>query len=210
VRWPPTRKKLYRVAAGSAAEVRTGLALTTTWGYIAQSQAAPASALLDRIVAIFWRVTHPKRRRPVGNPSVFSDRMCRGTLNPSNSSACLSDRDEWFRAHPLLRAASPWRGGRATSTSPGSRSRRLCTVSCASTCARCTRRWSMASRGQACPISFAPTSRVTYDVACSGEASPTCSAKTVAVRCWWRFRVAAAVSAPRAWAAACAKEHSIC
>jgi hypothetical protein len=49
------------VAAGSAAEVRTALALATTWGYIAQPQAAPASALLDRVVAILWRVTHPKR-----------------------------------------------------------------------------------------------------------------------------------------------------
>ena len=55
------RFHLYRVAAGSAAEVRTALALATTWGYIAQTQAAFASALLDRVVAILWRVTHPKR-----------------------------------------------------------------------------------------------------------------------------------------------------
>jgi hypothetical protein len=48
------------VAAGSAAEVRTALALATTWGYITKPQAAPASALLNRIVAILWRVTHPK------------------------------------------------------------------------------------------------------------------------------------------------------
>ena len=54
------RFHLYRVAAGSAAEVRTALALATTWGYIAQPQAAPAHALLDRIVAILWRLTHPK------------------------------------------------------------------------------------------------------------------------------------------------------
>jgi hypothetical protein len=40
---------VYRVAAGSAADVRTALA-----------QASPAHALLDRIVAILWRVTHPK------------------------------------------------------------------------------------------------------------------------------------------------------
>ncbi|MGA7741678.1 MAG: four helix bundle protein, partial [Polyangia bacterium] len=55
------RFHLYRVAAGSAAEVRTALALATTWGYVAQAQAAPAYALLDRIVAILWRLTHPKR-----------------------------------------------------------------------------------------------------------------------------------------------------
>jgi four helix bundle protein len=55
------RFHLYRVAAGSAAEVRTALALATTWGYIVQPQAAAAHALLDRIVAILWRLTHPKR-----------------------------------------------------------------------------------------------------------------------------------------------------
>ena len=48
------------MAAGSAAEVGTALALATTWGYVAQAQAAPAYALLDRIVAILWRLTHPK------------------------------------------------------------------------------------------------------------------------------------------------------
>lgn len=54
------RFHLYRVAAGSAAEVRTALVLATTWGYIGQPQAASAHALLDRIVAILWRLTHPK------------------------------------------------------------------------------------------------------------------------------------------------------
>jgi len=55
------RFHLYRVAAGSAAEVRTALALATSQGYIPRRQAAPARALLDRIVATLWRVTHPKR-----------------------------------------------------------------------------------------------------------------------------------------------------
>jgi four helix bundle protein len=55
------RFHLYRVAAGSAAEVRTALALAANWGYIAQPQAAPAQALLDRVVAILWCLTHPKR-----------------------------------------------------------------------------------------------------------------------------------------------------
>ncbi|MGA7743069.1 MAG: hypothetical protein WBP56_14915 [Polyangia bacterium] len=44
-----------------AAEVRTALALATSQGYIPRRQAAPARALLDRIVATLWRVTHPKR-----------------------------------------------------------------------------------------------------------------------------------------------------
>jgi four helix bundle protein len=55
------RFHLYRVAAGSAAEVRTALPLATTWGFITPQQAAPAHALLDRVVAILWRLTHPNR-----------------------------------------------------------------------------------------------------------------------------------------------------
>jgi hypothetical protein len=51
---------LYRVAAGSAAEVRTALTLAATWDYVSTNQAAPAHALLDRVVAILWRLTHPK------------------------------------------------------------------------------------------------------------------------------------------------------
>ena len=55
------RLHLYRVAAGSAAEVRTALTLAATWGYVTVQQAAPAHTLLDRVVAILWRVTHPQR-----------------------------------------------------------------------------------------------------------------------------------------------------
>jgi four helix bundle protein len=54
------RLHLYRVAAGSAAEVRTALTLAATWDYVSTNQAAPAHALLDRVVAILWRLTHPK------------------------------------------------------------------------------------------------------------------------------------------------------
>jgi hypothetical protein len=54
------RFHLYRVAAGSAAEVRTALVLATTWGYVTAQDAAAAHALLDRVVAILWRLTHPK------------------------------------------------------------------------------------------------------------------------------------------------------
>ena len=54
------RFHLYRVAAGSAAEVRTALVLATTWGYVTAQDAATAHALLDRVVAILWRLTHPK------------------------------------------------------------------------------------------------------------------------------------------------------
>ncbi len=55
------RLHLYRVAAGSAAEVRTALTLAATWGYVSADQAAPARTLLDRVVAILWRLNHPQR-----------------------------------------------------------------------------------------------------------------------------------------------------
>lgn len=55
------RLHFYRVAAGSAAEARTALALASAWGYVTEKDAAPAHTLLDRIVAILWRLTHPRR-----------------------------------------------------------------------------------------------------------------------------------------------------
>jgi four helix bundle protein len=58
------RLHLYRVAAGSAAEVRTALALATTWGYVTSQEADRAHVLFDRVVAILWRLTHPKRCAP--------------------------------------------------------------------------------------------------------------------------------------------------
>ena len=58
------RLHLWRVAAGSAAEVRTGLAVAAAWGYVAASDAANTAALglLDRIIAMLWRLTHPSPR----------------------------------------------------------------------------------------------------------------------------------------------------
>jgi four helix bundle protein len=53
------RLHLYRVAAGSAAEVRTALTLAATWGYVTSQEADGARVLLDRVVAILWRLTHP-------------------------------------------------------------------------------------------------------------------------------------------------------
>ena len=52
--------QLYKVGAGSAAEVRTQLELAVAWGYLAQAQAAPALGLADRVVAITWRLTHAR------------------------------------------------------------------------------------------------------------------------------------------------------
>ena len=53
------RLHLYRVAAGSAAEVRAALSLARVWGWAASTQSAAAEALLDRILAMLWRLTHP-------------------------------------------------------------------------------------------------------------------------------------------------------
>jgi four helix bundle protein len=49
----------YRVAAGSAAEVASTLRIAAAWGYIGE---APAAAkLADRVGAMLWRLTHPRR-----------------------------------------------------------------------------------------------------------------------------------------------------
>ena len=54
------RLQFFRIAAGSAAEVRAALEVALAWGYI---DAAPlAGAELDRVLAMVWRLTH----RPPG------------------------------------------------------------------------------------------------------------------------------------------------
>src|SRR5689334_25380885 len=45
-------------ASGSASETRAGLRVATCWRYICAEDAAPAQALLDRIIRILWKVTH--------------------------------------------------------------------------------------------------------------------------------------------------------
>jgi four helix bundle protein len=54
------RLQLYRTAGGSAAEVRTQVELAVAWGYLGESAAAPVLALADRVVAMAWRLTHPR------------------------------------------------------------------------------------------------------------------------------------------------------
>ena len=53
------RTHAYRIAAGSAAEVRAALAVAHGWGYIDSVAAKQADELLDRILALLWRLTHP-------------------------------------------------------------------------------------------------------------------------------------------------------
>ena len=53
------RMQFFRIAAGSAAEVRAALEVARAGGYI---EAAPVvEAELDRVLAMVWRLTHPRR-----------------------------------------------------------------------------------------------------------------------------------------------------
>ncbi len=51
------RARLF-TAAGSANETRAALSVATEWGYLPAADASAAQALLDRIIAILWRLTH--------------------------------------------------------------------------------------------------------------------------------------------------------
>ncbi len=54
------RLHLYRVAAGSNAEVRTALGIAVAWRYVAADEVAEGLALCDRVAAMLWRLTHPR------------------------------------------------------------------------------------------------------------------------------------------------------
>ena len=49
------RKNRFRIARGSALEVRAGLKLAVAWGY--SPRPGEAEALLDRLAAMLWRLT---------------------------------------------------------------------------------------------------------------------------------------------------------
>lgn len=50
------RVQFFRIAAGSAAEVRAALEVARAWGMIGAAPAAEAG--LDRVLAMLWRLTH--------------------------------------------------------------------------------------------------------------------------------------------------------
>jgi four helix bundle protein len=52
------RSHLFRVAAGSATELRAALQVAEAWGYVAAADLAEPLALLDRLAAMTWRLTH--------------------------------------------------------------------------------------------------------------------------------------------------------
>lgn len=54
------RLHLFRVALGSAGELRTALRLAHAWGHLGPAEVEAPLALLDRLVAMTWRLTHPR------------------------------------------------------------------------------------------------------------------------------------------------------
>jgi four helix bundle protein len=52
------RLHLFRVAAGSAEETRAHLRVALAWGWVSRSDIQPALELLDRQIALLWRLTH--------------------------------------------------------------------------------------------------------------------------------------------------------
>ncbi len=50
----------WRIAAGSADEVRAALAVALAWGYIESESINEPLALLDRVLAMLWRMTHSR------------------------------------------------------------------------------------------------------------------------------------------------------
>lgn len=52
------KHKHYAIAHGSANEVKAALEVACAWGWIDESSAP--RQLLDRLLAIMWRLTHPR------------------------------------------------------------------------------------------------------------------------------------------------------
>lgn len=51
----------YRIAAGSAEEARSALALALAWRHLEAGDLAAAEGYADRLRAMVWRLTHPRR-----------------------------------------------------------------------------------------------------------------------------------------------------
>ena len=60
------RIHLWRVAAGSAAELHTSLRMAVAFGYVTTEEVQPSLALLDREKAMLWRLTHAGGSAPRG------------------------------------------------------------------------------------------------------------------------------------------------
>lgn len=54
---PGNRRARFHTVAGSAGETRTALEVAVAWGYITSPQAHDALRLLDRTIAMLWRLS---------------------------------------------------------------------------------------------------------------------------------------------------------
>ena len=52
------RRQRYRIAAGSAEEVRAGLRVALAWGELRAQDVESALRLIDRLLAMLWKMTH--------------------------------------------------------------------------------------------------------------------------------------------------------
>jgi four helix bundle protein len=52
------RLHFFRIAAGSADETRTHLRVAVCWGWVPSKDIAATLALIDRELAMLWRLTH--------------------------------------------------------------------------------------------------------------------------------------------------------
>ncbi|HKA91895.1 MAG TPA: hypothetical protein VKE22_29735 [Haliangiales bacterium] len=58
---------MWRTAAGSAAELRTALvAIAEAWGWLSSEELRPTDTLLDHVLAMTWRLVHPKNTAATG------------------------------------------------------------------------------------------------------------------------------------------------
>ena len=56
------RASRFRIAAAECDEAATAVRIAAAWGYIDDDAAAPILALADRLLAILYRLRHPRRR----------------------------------------------------------------------------------------------------------------------------------------------------
>lgn len=57
---PGTERARLHNAAGSTNESRSALAVAIAWGYVAERDCVAGLALLDRVVAMLFRLLHPR------------------------------------------------------------------------------------------------------------------------------------------------------
>lgn len=56
------RSNRFRYASGSLAEARDALSLAIAWKWIPAEDVANVLGLMDRVLAMLWRLEHPRKR----------------------------------------------------------------------------------------------------------------------------------------------------